>query len=76
VIKIERLDGREVIVNADLIELIESTPDTVVTLTTGKKIIAKDTALCIVRRAMAYRRRVQGPRLRLGGTERRARGGG
>ena len=40
-IKLNRLDGKEVIVNGLLIELIEKIPDTMITLTTGKKIIVK-----------------------------------
>ena len=35
-IKLTRLNGKTFIVNVDLIETIESTPDTVVTLTTKK----------------------------------------
>ena len=40
-IKLNRLDGKEVIVNGLLIEMIEKIPDTMITLTTGKKIIVK-----------------------------------
>lgn len=36
-IKLTRLDGREFIVNAELIEMFEATPETVVTLTIDKK---------------------------------------
>ena len=38
-IKVTKLNGREIVVNADLIEFIESTPDTLISLTTGRKIM-------------------------------------
>ena len=41
-IEVKRLNGKEFIVNCDLIEFIESTPDTVITLTTGKKIVVAE----------------------------------
>ena len=36
-ISVTRLNNKEFYVNCDLIEFIEATPDTVITLTTGKK---------------------------------------
>ena len=41
-IDVTRIDGRELTVNADLIETVDEVPDTVITLTTGKKIIVKE----------------------------------
>ena len=41
-IDVTRMNGSSVTINADLIEAVEETPDTVVTLTTGKKIIVKE----------------------------------
>ena len=35
-IDVTRLNGKELTINADLIEIVEETPDTVITLTTGK----------------------------------------
>ena len=46
----------EVILNAEIIETIEETPDTVVTLTNGKKLIVDEPMDEIVRRVMKYRR--------------------
>ena len=40
-IEVTRLNGKGLTINSDLIEMIEETPDTVITLTTGKKIIVK-----------------------------------
>ncbi|MBP2650219.1 MAG: Flagellar protein [Firmicutes bacterium] len=44
------------VVNADLIETIEETPDTVITLTSGKKLIVSESMDEVVRRVMEYRR--------------------
>jgi flagellar protein FlbD len=57
-----RLDGREVVINVDLIITIEKTPDTVLTLTTGDRIMVRESLEEIVQRAIAYRHRIfQGP---------------
>lgn len=41
-IELTKLNDMKITVNADIIEIVEETPDTVVTLTTGKKIIVKE----------------------------------
>lgn len=41
-IYLTRLNGERIAVNIDLIEIMEETPDTVVTLTTGKKLIVRE----------------------------------
>ena len=41
-IDVTRMNGKQFTLNSDLIETIEETPDTVLTLTTGKKIIVKE----------------------------------
>ncbi len=55
-IQITRLGGQEILINADLIELVETTPDTIVTLTTGKKILVRETPQEITARVLHYRR--------------------
>ncbi|MGI6093389.1 MAG: flagellar FlbD family protein [Veillonellaceae bacterium] len=59
-IKVSRLKSRdnEFVLNAELIETIEQTPDTVITLTTGKKLIVEESAEEIVRKVMDYRRAI------------------
>ena len=47
------------ILNAEIIETIEETPDTVVTLINGKKLIVDEPMDEVVRRVMAYRRALQ-----------------
>lgn len=56
-ITVSRLDGTELVVNAELIELIEMTPDTVLSLTTGRKLIIREPAAEVIARVVAYRRR-------------------
>ena len=51
-----KLNGVEITVNADLIEIIEETPDTVITLTTGKKIIVKESRQIVKNLVKSYKR--------------------
>ena len=60
-ITVSRLDGSEVVVNAELIELIEAMPDTHLTLTDGKRMIVRETPDEIVARVISYRRSAYGP---------------
>ncbi len=55
-IKVTRLSGEMVVINAELIETVEATPDTVITLTTGKKLVVVEEPEEVVERVMAYRR--------------------
>ena len=57
-VRLTRLNGIEVVVNADLIEFVEMTPDTLVTLVTGKKIPVRESAEEIVQRIVSYRRSI------------------
>ena len=41
-IELTKINSTKVLVNQDLIEIVEETPDTVVSLTTGRKIIVKE----------------------------------
>jgi flagellar protein FlbD len=56
VIRVSRLDGSPVVVNAEMIELVDNTPDTVLTLTTGKKLIVLESLEEVIRRVIVYRR--------------------
>ncbi len=55
-IQITDLQGKEHYVNAELIELVESTPDTQIVLTTGHRIFTQETPTEIAERVLAYRR--------------------
>jgi flagellar protein FlbD len=55
-IHVTRLNHVSVILNSDLIEYIEVTPDTVISLTTGQKLMVLEPAEEIISRVVAYRR--------------------
>jgi len=55
-IRVMLLNGQELIINAELIEAIESAHDTIVTLTTGRKITVQDSSEELVDKVIAYRR--------------------
>lgn len=57
-ITITRLNDREITINADLIELIEENPDTTITMTTGRKLIAKETNKEIIDKVIEYKRKI------------------
>ena len=57
-INLTRLNHEDFVVNADQIELIETTPDTVLTMTTGHRIMVLETPPEVVERVMAFRRRI------------------
>lgn len=57
-IAVTRINGTHLVVNSDLIETVEATPDTVITLTTGKKIIIAEDPDEVVRRVVAFRREI------------------
>ena len=59
-ITVTRLDQRVVVLNADLIKMLESTPDTIITLINGDTVVVRDSVEEIVRRAIDYRRQVRG----------------
>ena len=61
-IPLRRLNNQPIVVNCDLIESIESTPDTVVTLTSGNKLIVRDTLDEIRRRVIEFKREIYGSR--------------
>ena len=57
-IDVTRMNGKQFTVNSDLIETIEETPDTVLTLTTGKKIIVKESRKEVKNLVKLYRKEI------------------
>ena len=57
-IEVTRLKGTTVTINAELIEIIEETPDTVITLTSCKKYIVIESAKEIVDLVINYKRKI------------------
>jgi len=56
---VTRLNGKEFVLNDALIETIEATPDTVITLTGGNKYLVTETPEVLIERIAAYRRKCQ-----------------
>ncbi|MFN8008422.1 MAG: flagellar FlbD family protein [Terriglobia bacterium] len=59
-IKVTRLNNSEIILNSDLIEHIELTTDTVITLTNGNSFVVKEHWEEILERIIHFRRRALG----------------
>lgn len=57
-IELTRLNGKAFVLNAELIEQIESAPDTVITLTTGNNIVVKEPVAIVVGKVVSYRRSI------------------
>lgn len=55
-IEVTKINGTKILINADLIEMVEETPDTVVSLTTGRKIIVKESRQEIKNLVKSYRK--------------------
>ena len=58
-IPITHLNATEFFLNTELIESVEATPDTVLTLTTGKKILVRETVPEVVERIKIYQKEMQ-----------------
>jgi len=57
-IELIKTDGSKIVINADLIQEIKETPDTVITLTNGKKLLVKDSTDEIVEKVIEYRQKI------------------
>lgn len=55
-IELTRFNGTTFLLNSDLIETVEETPDTVVTLSTGKKIVVKESRQDIKNLVKSYKK--------------------
>ncbi len=59
-IEVTRMNGSVVLINSDLIECVEETPDTVLTLTTGRKLIIKESRQEIKNLVKSFKRGIYG----------------
>lgn len=57
-IKVKRLNNKEFVVNSDLILYIEETPDTVITLTTGQKIVVVEEVDDVINKIVKYKAKI------------------
>ena len=64
-IKITRLNDSILVINADMIQFLEATPDTIITLTDGRKVVAKEPVEEIIEKVIEYKHRflVSGPQV-------------
>ena len=57
-IHVTRINQQPFVLNSDLIEHIEATPDTVITMTNGQKLVVADSAEAVVAKIVAFRRSI------------------
>lgn len=57
-IELTRLNGEHMVVNSDLIRYAEASPDTVITLVTGDKIVVTESTGELIERVIAFRSRL------------------
>jgi flagellar protein FlbD len=64
-IAVTRLDGAPILLNADVVEWIEQTPDTLVGLLNGERVLVRESPDELVRRIVAFKQLVMaGPAVR------------
>ncbi len=59
-IEVTKMNEKKVVVNAELIESIEETPDTVITLSNGKKVIVKESRQEVKNLVILYKKEILG----------------
>jgi flagellar protein FlbD len=60
-IRVTRLNRTPVVLNSDLIEQIETTPDTVISMTTGEKIMVLESTEEVIERVRLFRQSILAP---------------
>ena len=55
-IEVTKMGGQKVLINPELIEVIEETPDTVISFSTGRKIIVKESRQEVNNLVKSYRK--------------------
>ncbi len=63
-ITVTRLNDSKLVLNSDLIEFVEAIPDTIISLTTGKKIMVKESTELIIQLVAEFRNRVSSIRVK------------
>ncbi|MGC4055428.1 MAG: flagellar FlbD family protein [Paludibaculum sp.] len=57
-IRLTRLNLEPIVINSDLIECVESTPDTVLKLTNGQRLMVRESLDDVIARVIEYRRAI------------------
>ena len=58
-IAVTRLNGKRFVINAEQIRFVESTPDTMITLLAGDKVMVKESLEEVVQLAVHYQRQIR-----------------
>lgn len=64
-IELTKLNDIKFSINPELIEIVETTPDTVITLTTGRKLIVKESRQDIKNLVLSYKREIYSELLKI-----------
>jgi Uncharacterized protein, possibly involved in motility len=62
-IEVTRLNNEKITINAEFIEKIEETPDTVITLTSGSKLVVKESRQEVKNLVILYKKEIYGREL-------------
>ena len=57
-IRLTKLNNSSFVINCELIETLESTPDTIITLNNGKKYVVADSIDEVIDRVIQYKKRI------------------
>jgi len=68
-IPLTRFNGSVFVLNADLIETVEATPDTVITLVTGKKYVVRESVEEIIEKVLDFRKKSGGVKIMISRVE-------
>ncbi len=60
-ISVHRLNNEDFLINCDLIEFVEETPDTVISMTSGRKLVVSESCDEIRRLIIEYKRQIYNP---------------
>ena len=63
-IRLTRMDGKPIVLNAEWIQSVEPTPDTLITMTTGEKLMVRNTVDEVVSAFKMYKREVNMPTIK------------
>ncbi len=57
-LKLTRFDGSQIVINVDLIEFVEKTPDTVISLSSNRKILVRESVDEVIEKTVEFKRKI------------------
>jgi len=57
-IKLTKLNGKEIVINAELIETVEAQPDTTIGTTTGNTILVQESVETVIQKILDYKKHI------------------